>query len=168
MKRSLVSISFFCFVLFLFCWSLERANSKSSYGPVPTAMERDAGPQQSGTADSSDKGIGPVKDLNLGPVDQKLAQEGESIFQNRCSTCHSLDVKKVGPPLGNVLQRVTPEFVMNFLLNTTEMEQKDERIKKLIDEYGVPMPNLGLDHDQARAVLEYFRTTGKLPGSVIF
>jgi cytochrome c len=115
----------------------------------------------SGSLQDEDKGIGPIKDLKLGPIDQNLVKEGASIFQNKCSTCHSLEAKKVGPPLGKVLDNNTPEFIMNFLLNTTEMIQKNEKIKKLVQEYGMRMPDLGIDKDQARAVLEYFRTTGQ-------
>jgi mono/diheme cytochrome c family protein len=106
---------------------------------------------------SEDKGIGPIKNLKLGPVDNALATKGQGIFESRCSTCHSLDVKKMGPPLGNVLKENTPEFIMNFLLNTAEMEEKDPKIRKLIQEYGAPMPVLGLSQEEARAVLEYLR-----------
>ena len=56
---------------------------------------------------------------------------------------------------------MAPEFVVNFLLNTSEMEQKDARIVGLIQKYGMPMPAPGLDKDQALALLEYFRTTKK-------
>jgi hypothetical protein len=30
--------------------------------------------------------------------------------------------------------------------------------EELIQEYGIPMPDLGLSQDQARAILEYFRS----------
>jgi cytochrome c len=106
-------------------------------------------------------GIGPVKSLTLGPVDKALAGKGKTIFDERCVACHGLTEDKTGPALGNVLGEVSPEFVMNFLLNTAEMEQKDTRILGLIKKFGMPMPPPGLDQDQARAVLEYLRTTKK-------
>ncbi len=112
-------------------------------------------------AQAADKGLGPVKSLNLGPVDKALADKGKALFDERCVACHSLTADKTGPALGNVLSEVTPEFVMNFLLNTTEMEQKDPRILGLVKKFGLPMPPPGLSQDQARAVLEYLRTTKK-------
>ncbi len=113
------------------------------------------------TGQSTDKGIGPVKELKLGPVDKALADKGKTLFDDNCAMCHGLTEDKTGPALGDVLSRVTPEFVANFLLNTSEMEQKDARIVGLIKKYGMPMPSLGLVKDQALALLEYFRTTKK-------
>lgn len=113
------------------------------------------------TAQSTDKGIGPVKELKLGPVDKALADKGKALFDDKCSMCHGLTEAKAGPALGDVLSQVTPEFVANFLLNTSEMEQKDARIMGLIQKYGMPMPPPELDKDQAMALLEYFRTTKK-------
>jgi cytochrome c len=113
------------------------------------------------TGQSTDNGIGPVKDLKLGPIDKEMAGKGQGLFEEKCTMCHGLTEAKVGPALGDVLSEVTPEFVMNFLLNTSEMEQKDPRIVGLIGKYGMPMPPPNLDKDQARAILEYFRTTKK-------
>jgi mono/diheme cytochrome c family protein len=112
-------------------------------------------------AQAADKGIGPVKSLTLGPVDKALADKGKAIFDERCVACHSLSESKTGPAVGNVLAEVTPEFVMNLLLNTAEMAEKNPRIRGLLKKYGVPMPPPGLSQDQARAVVEYLRTTKK-------
>ncbi|MEJ2050735.1 MAG: hypothetical protein P8Y60_13025, partial [Calditrichota bacterium] len=38
-----------------------------------------------------DMGIGPIKEVKLGPIDQKLAEQGESLFKTKCTMCHSLD-----------------------------------------------------------------------------
>lgn len=109
----------------------------------------------------ADKGIGPIKALALAPVDARLAEQGKQIFDGKCTACHSLDKDTTGPALGSVLKGQTPEFVMNMLLNTAEMTQKNETIKKLAAKFGMPMPPPGLTQDQARAVLEYLRTTAK-------
>jgi cytochrome c len=108
-----------------------------------------------------DKGIGPVKDLKLGPLDQKLADQGKQLFADKCAACHDLSKDKMGPALGNVLKTASPEFVMNTLLNTVEMESKNAAVKRSIAHFGVAMPSPGLASDEARAILEYLRTTGK-------
>lgn len=112
-------------------------------------------------AQAGDMGIGPVKSLKLGPVDEKLAARGKELFESRCAACHGLDKAIAGPALGNVLKVATPEFVMNMILNTNEMVAKDPTVKKLLAKYGTPMPAPGLSEEEARAVVEYFRTTGK-------
>lgn len=122
---------------------------------VVCAQGHDLAPQ----AASSDKGIGPIKELKLGPVDDKLAARGKGLFDSRCAACHGLDKAIAGPALGNVLKARTPEYVMNMILNTAEMEAKDSTVKKLASQFGMPMPAPGLSQDEARAIVEYLRTT---------
>ncbi len=110
---------------------------------------------------SGNKGIGPVTELKLGPVDEKLAARGKELFEGRCAACHGLDKAIAGPALGSILKQETPEFVVNMMLNTAEMEAKDPGIKKQAAKLGVLMPAPGLSEDQARAIVEYLRTTGK-------
>ena len=110
---------------------------------------------------SADKGIGPVTELKLGPVDASLAARGKGLFDDRCAACHGLDKAVAGPALGSILKQRTPEFVMNMMLNTAEMEAKNADIKKEAAKFGMSMPAPGVSEDQARAIVEYLRTTGK-------
>lgn len=102
--------------------------------------------------------IGPIKQImELSALDANLAKEGEKIFDSKCAACHKLDERYVGPPQRDVLERRTPEFVMNMMLNPEENYQKHPEIKKLLGEYMTQMPNQNLSVQDARAVLEYFR-----------
>jgi hypothetical protein len=48
---------------------------------------------------------------------------------------------------------------MNMILNPDQMVKEDPLAKDLLLEFnGSPMANQGLTEEQARAVLEYFRT----------
>ena len=92
-------------------------------------------------------------------VNQKLAEEGKTIYANMCMACHKPDQKFIGPAPKGILERRSPEWVMNMILNPQEMIQKDPIAKKLLMEFnGAPMANQNLTEAQARAVLEYFRT----------
>ena len=110
---------------------------------------------------SADKGIGPVKDVKLGPMDPKLVSEGHNLYNSKCMICHSLDTKKIGPPLGDITKKRTPEFIMNLLLNTVNMEREDPIMKDLISQYHIPMTPPGISQQQARAILEYLRSVKK-------
>ncbi len=111
---------------------------------------------------SKDKGIGPVKELKLEPLNQKLANDGKVIFNAKCTVCHSLDQKIVGPPLRNVTKTRAPEYIMNMILNPTVMEQQDPVVKEMHKSYiATPMTNQGFNQDQARALLEYLRSVAK-------
>lgn len=105
------------------------------------------------------KGIGPVKSVTLGEVDQALADAGKAIFDANCTACHKPDKKFIGPAPKDILTRRSPEWVMNMILNPEEMVQKDPIAKQLlIEANGAPMANQNLTEEQARQVLEYFRT----------
>jgi cytochrome c len=110
---------------------------------------------------SADKGIGPIKDVKLGSIDPKLVSEGHNLYNSKCMICHSLDTKKIGPPLGDITKKRTPEFIMNLLLNTGNMEREDPIMKDLISQYHIPMTPPGISQQQARAILEYLRSVKK-------
>lgn len=106
----------------------------------------------------SGAGVGPVKSLKLGKkIDAKQAKKGKQIFDSKCTACHQLDKRYVGPALQGVTQRRQPEWIMNMMLNSAEMIQQDPIAKQLFEEFLTPMPNQNLTEPDARAVLEYFR-----------
>ncbi len=110
------------------------------------------------TQEQVDNGIGPISKVKLGPINKDLADKGQDLFNSKCIACHHLDNKVIGPPLRDITKKQTPVFIMNYLLNTTVMQDKDPSVKKLIKEYnGVVMPNQDLTKKQARSVLEFFR-----------
>lgn len=105
-----------------------------------------------------DKGIGPVKSITLGEIDQTMADAGKEIFKAKCSACHKEDKRFVGPALAGVTERRTPEWIMNMILNPEVMVAENPIAKQLLAEYLSPMANQSLTEDEARKVLEYFRT----------
>ncbi len=110
---------------------------------------------------TTDVGIGPIKShLTLVPrVDPGMASKGKAIFDAKCTACHKIEERYVGPALSGVTLRRPPAWIMNMILNPTEMVQKDETAKALISEFVAPMANMNLTQDEARSVLEYFRKT---------
>jgi mono/diheme cytochrome c family protein len=109
-------------------------------------------------ASMSDKGIGRIKMVSLGPIDPKLVSSGLKIFNRSCTSCHLLDAPISGPALRSEVSSRSPEFIMNMLVNTAEMEAKDPIVKESIHRYGgSEMPATGLDSAKARAILEYLR-----------
>ncbi|OFX94524.1 MAG: hypothetical protein A2X04_06520 [Bacteroidetes bacterium GWF2_41_9] len=107
------------------------------------------------------KGIGPVTSISLGGINQSMVDQGIELFNAKCSSCHKPLVKYVGPaPLG-VLNRRDPEWVMNMILNPNVMVENDAVAKELLKRYLAPMANQNLTQDEARKILEYFRTLKK-------
>lgn len=112
------------------------------------------------TQDELRYGIGPIRNLQLGDVEPELAEEGAEIFTTKCSACHKIDERYVGPPLRGVTERRTPEFVMNMILNPDSMIARHPIIKELLAQFYTPMPDQQLTEEDARAVLEYLRAPG--------
>jgi cytochrome c len=105
-------------------------------------------------------GIGPVTSpvVVAASVDKTLASSGEKVFEQKCSACHKMTERYVGPALGDVTKRRSPAFVMNMALNPLGMVEKHPEAKKLLGEYFVAMPNQNISQDEARQVVEYLRT----------
>ena len=110
--------------------------------------------------DLDNKGIGPVKSLTLAAtIDQEMVDKGQQIFKNKCSACHRTNKRFIGPNPTGILENRSPEWIMNMILNPAEMVQKDPIAKQLLMEFnGSPMANQNLTEEDARAILEYFRT----------
>ena len=137
---------------------LRGTNPPNQKGPEgdkwDSSMEEDAG----GDGAMSDKGIGPIKELELGEIDPDLTKMGEELFIIKCSACHKINKRFVGPALVGVTERRSPEWIMNMILNPDQMVKENPAAKQLLMDYLSPMANQSLQEDEARSILEYFRT----------
>lgn len=107
-------------------------------------------------------GIGPVTaPVELGPLDEEMAEEGEEIFEVKCTACHKRDEKYVGPALAGVTERRSAAYIMNMILNPQEMVERHPVAKQLLAEHMTFMPAQGLTEKEAREVVEYLRTWTK-------
>ncbi len=166
MKRlSKLFLFLFSAVLFFSCGDSEKKANEdddikigdySSETPAQTTPATNTADMD----DFSNKGIGPVQSVTLNEeIDEALAAKGATVFQNMCTACHKIDKKFIGPAIKGVTERRSPEWIMNMILNPEEMIQKDPIAKQLLIESNMAvMANQNLTEDEARAILEYFRT----------
>ena len=119
-----------------------------------------SGTKASERIDLSNKGVGPITSIVLNDaIDEAMAASGKTVYDQMCLACHRIGKKFIGPAPDGVLERRTPEWVMNMILNPDQMVKEDPLAKELLIEFnGSPMANQGLTEEQARAILEYFRT----------
>lgn len=108
----------------------------------------------------TNNGVGPIKEFELpAEIDGAMAQKGLEVYEAKCTACHKAEKRFIGPAPKGILTKRTPAWVMNMILNPEEMVQKDPMAKQLLIDYnGSPMANQNLTEEEARAVLEYFRT----------
>ncbi len=108
-----------------------------------------------------DKGVGEITEVVLNDIDPNLAKLGEEQFVAKCSACHKIDKRFIGPALRGVTQRRSPEWIMNMILDPEKMVRENPAAQQLLAEYISPMANQNLTKDEARSILEYFRTKTK-------
>ena len=109
-------------------------------------------------SDLSDKGVGPIKSVTLGDLDNALAAKGKEVFKAKCTACHKNKKRYIGPAISGVINRRSPEWIMNMILNPEGMIKENPTAMALLKEYSAPMANQNLNEDEARAILEFFRT----------
>lgn len=103
-------------------------------------------------------GIGPINQpMDLKPIDRAYAKTGEKLFNDKCASCHELDIKKIGPPLRDITFRRKPEFIMNMMLNPDQMTRRHPEMRKLYAQYKALMAVPELKQEDARAILEFLR-----------
>lgn len=59
-------------------------------------------------------GIGPVKKLNLTPINNSLVEQGQQLFKQKYSKCHTMEFKNTDPEISNLLADRKPEWLVNF------------------------------------------------------
>ncbi len=131
-----------------------------SYKKTETKKTSESATTKTETIDLSNKGVGPVKNLELPEtIDQAMAAEGQELFKTKCTACHKPTKKFIGPAPVGILERRSPEWIMNMILDPEGMVKNDPIAKQLLIEYnGSPMANQSLTESEARSILEYFRT----------
>lgn len=116
-------------------------------------------PEAEMSAFQLEHGIGPfVEEVTLPQIDRELAAEGLDLFEMNCEVCHSMDTRLVGPPLGQLLERRSPTFILNMIMNPEQMVREHPEGQAMLREYPVVMPYQNISEEQARAILEYLRT----------
>ena len=87
--------------------------------------------------------------------------QGQYLFQSRCSACHSIDHgDKVGPDLSGVTTRRNRAWLARYLAEPEAMlAEGDPVATALFDKYqAIRMPNLRLGRDDIAALLTYLES----------
>ena len=106
------------------------------------------------------KGVGSVKNIELSAtIDNEMVERGAELFKTNCTACHKTDKRFIGPNPTGILERRSPEWIMNMILDPKLMTEEDQCAKDLLVEFnGAAMANQNMTEEQARDILEYFRT----------
>ncbi len=158
MKSRILQLMIIPIAALIFSCSSEKEEELPEINiPKPEAKAEKPANSSGLSEDELKYGIGPVRNVELGKISLIEAKKGEKIFDTKCATCHKLGERYTAPPLGDVLERRTPEYVMNMILNPDEMTKKHPEAKKLLGEYLTQMTFQDVTQEDARAILEFIR-----------
>jgi len=104
----------------------------------------------------SGRGVGPVDNVDISKLDAARALKGSQLFPVKCSACHKIEERYIGPALSGVTKRRRPEWILNMILNPENMIQQDPTAKALITIYIAPMANQHLTREEAESILAFF------------
>ena len=105
------------------------------------------------------KGVGPIINVILeDKVNISMANSGEKLFNQLCTSCHIINEDYIGPAMSGILDRRSPEWIMNMILNPIQMLEEDPIAIDLLEQYDFEyMYNQNLLEEEVREILEYFR-----------
>ncbi|SDW00751.1 cytochrome c [Aequorivita viscosa] len=167
MKHLIKSFAAFAIIALVGCGGKEEKKEDSSVKirAKPKTEVKQEAPAKSDVkpsqmVDLTNKGVGPIKNVELGEtIDQAMAAKGAEVFKMNCTACHKTDKKFIGPAPKGILERRTPEWIMNMIMDPEGMVNNDPLAKALLMEFnGSPMANQNMTEEQSRQILEYFRT----------
>lgn len=97
----------------------------------------------------------------LGQVPVPSPDEGKQLFQMKCTACHTIgEGVRVGPDLKGVTERRDLAWLKRFILEPDRvLKEGDPIARAMLQEFGIPMPNLGLTVPQVEAAIAYLQTT---------
>lgn len=157
-----IKFSFLFFTLLLMnCGGGSTKEKKTFQYNRVQKMEKVSSVESGKTAiDLENKGIGPISDFEFpSSIDSSMAAQGENAFKQKCTACHYPNKRLIGPAMQGIYERRHPAWVLNMLLNPTEMLEKDPIAMALLKEYNnVIMLNQNLSQEEARSIAEYLRT----------
>ncbi len=86
------------------------------------------------------------------------AENGKTLFNANCASCHKLDKKAIGPALGDVTERRSVEWLQKWIVNNAELRASgDAEALEVFNEYnGSIMPAFpGLSESDVMDILAY-------------
>ena len=134
--------------------SLEEQNANVARTAAATAAASSTG--TTAAQGPSGRGVGPVDHVNVSSLDAARALEGSKLFPVKCSICHKIEERYIGPALTGVTKRRQPEWILNMILDPANMIQQDPTAKALLAQYIAPMANQHLTRGEAESILAFF------------
>lgn len=110
------------------------------------------------------------------PVAAQDTSQAQTLFSQKCAGCHSIGGGRLaGPDLKGVTDLRPRDWLVRMIVEPDKLiASGDATAQQLVQEYGMPMPNLGISTADAEAIVSYIEiqsggqaaTAGQAPASL--
>ena len=156
--KKLILIGFIGFTVYA-CNNGGSSDTKQTTTVPDPSGEKIPTPGGDAPAYDPNRGVGKFTHVDISPtLNATLADAGNKVYSVKCSACHKLTNEKlVGPGWSGVTQKLSPEWIMNFITNPDAMIDKDPEAQAQLEICLVRMPNQNLTDEDARNIYEFMR-----------
>jgi len=89
-------------------------------------------------------------------------KKGKELFEQHCTSCHSINSKLIGPALAGVNDRREEAWLLKWIRNSQEMiDAGDPTAVSLKKEYGTVMNSFDFTDEEIKDILAYIETGGE-------
>jgi cytochrome c551/c552 len=92
------------------------------------------------------------------------SEEGKTIFNARCASCHNINKQLTGPALAGLHERRSIDWIINFVHSSQSMVKSgDKDAVALFEKFNkIPMPDHSdLTDDNIKSIVEFVKTESK-------
>jgi cytochrome c551/c552 len=92
------------------------------------------------------------------------SEEGKTIFNTRCASCHNVNKQLTGPALAGLHERRSIDWIINFVHSSQSMVKSgDKDAVALFEKFNkIPMPDHpDLTDDNIKSIVEFVKTESK-------
>ncbi len=94
------------------------------------------------------------------PADSVSIAAGQIIFSQNCGACHNFKEDGIGPSLGGLTKKVSPDWIKAFIKDAKAIiESGDDRAQGLLEKYHTVMPSFAsYSEEELNSILAYLDT----------
>lgn len=135
--------------------SADATARETARGAAGDAAQGEASPPADPAAEAAALDQGPRAIETMTPS-ATLAATGQVLFDAKgCTGCHEFGSAENAPDLRGVASRRTEAWLLRQVVAPEWMAEHDPLTRAMVEQYGVPMADLGVTAEEAAAVLQF-------------
>lgn len=137
------------------CGDKPRSAEGTAREAARDAAQGESAPPADPAAEAAALDQGPRAIETMVP-DASLAAAGQVLFDTKgCTGCHEYGSAENAPDLRGIAERRTEAWLLRQVVAPEWMAEHDPLTRAMVEQYGVPMADLGVTGEEAAALLQF-------------